>query len=124
MAIKKYKVEVTRVDEYEIEIDDAIYTDDVIEQWSEIFFNTDEDTRQEDFAKHLASGITSAGIKEVLEGFGYVKQKHHNTSDGDILPQYTSQLKKVTEEEYSPGILVNIISHNDDYTTEIFTNEK
>ncbi|MRX40600.1 hypothetical protein GJU43_15035 [Flavobacterium sp. LC2016-23] len=124
MAIKKYTVEVTRVDEYQIEIDDAIYTDDVIEQWSESFYETEEDTRQEDFVKHLAKAMTSGGIKEGLEGFGYVKQKHDNMEAGNLLTQYTSQSKKVTEEEYSPGLFVNIINHDNDYDTEIFTNEK
>ncbi|MFW0737603.1 hypothetical protein [Flavobacterium sp. T12S277] len=123
MALRKYKVEVTRIDEYEIEIDDAIYTNEVIEQWSESFFETDEDCRQEDFAKHLAKGLTRGGIKDGLEGFGFVKQKFHKMPVGELLTQYSSGLKKVTEEEYSPGLFVNIICHDDDYETEVFTIE-
>ncbi|MEZ0182629.1 hypothetical protein AB9T89_10315 [Flavobacterium oncorhynchi] len=120
MAIQKYKVEVTRVDEYEIEIDDAIYTDEFIEQWSESFFETDEGSRKEDFAKHLAGAITSGGKAEPLDGFGYVKQKFHSSKEGDLLFQVKSGMQKVTEEDYSPGLFVNIISYDDDYQTEIF----
>ena len=120
MAIQKYKVEVVRTDEYEIEIDDAIYTDEVIEQWSESLFDTDEDSRQEDFVKHLASSITSSGTAKGLEGFGFIKQKLNCMEDGYLLSQYSSELKKVTEEEFSPGIMVNIIGYDDDYETEIF----
>lgn len=120
MALKKYKVEVTRVDEYEITIDDSIYTDEVIEQWSESFFETEEDERLEDFVKHLAKGITCAGKAEPLEGFGFVKQKFHSMEDGDLLDQCKAEMKKVTEEDYSPGLLVNIISFDDEYETEIF----
>lgn len=120
MAIKKYKIEVTRVDEYEIEIDDAIYTDEVIEEWSESFYETDDDSRQEDFVKHLAKSITSAGIQEGIEGFGHVKQQYYSMDEGDFLTQYSDGLKEVTTEEYSPGLLVKIISHKGDYETEIF----
>jgi hypothetical protein len=123
MAIKKYKIEVTRVDEYEIEIDDAIYTDEVIEQWSEGFYETNEDTRQEDFVKHLANGLTSGGIKEAMEGFGFVKQKFHKMPADELLTQYSSGFKKVTDVDYSPGLLVNVISYDDDYETEVISVE-
>lgn len=123
MAIKKYTVEVVRTDEFEIEIDDSIYTDEFIETWSESFYDTEEGSRQEDFVKHLASGLTRAGIANGLEGFGYVKQKFASKNKGVLLSQY-SQTKKITEEDYSPGISVKIHQYDDDYQTEIFENEK
>ena len=119
MAIKKYTVEVTRVDEYEIEIDDSIFTDEVIAEWSESFFPTDEDSRLEDYVKHLAESLTHQGIQEGIEGFGFIKQKYHSMEEGALLFQ-TYQGKKLTEEDYSEGLFVNIISHKDDYETEIF----
>jgi hypothetical protein len=120
MAITKYKVEVTRVDEYEIEIDDSIWTDDRIAQWSESFFETDEDSRQEDFVKRLAESLTHQGIKEDIEGFGYVKQKYHSMEEGDLLSQYGSGLKPIGEDQYTEGLFVEIIAHKDEYETEIF----
>lgn len=120
MAIKKYRVEVVRTDEYEIEIDDAIYTDEVIEQWSEHFYDTDEDSRQEDFAKHLASSITSGGKANWLEGFGFIKQRHHSMVHTDHYTQFSPGPKKVTEEQYSPGVVVSIINYDDDYLIETF----
>nr|WP_315245107.1 hypothetical protein [uncultured Flavobacterium sp.] len=124
MAIKKYKVEVVRTDEYEIKIDDSIYTDEFIEQWSESFYQTEEGSRQEDFVKHLSESITKRGELNFLEGFGFVKQKYHSMEEDDFLVQYADNLKIVTEEEYAPGILVKIISHDVEYESEIFQNEK
>lgn len=124
MALKKYTIEVTRVDEYEIEIDDSIYTDEFIEQWSESFFDSEEDNRQEDFVKHLATGLTSGGIMKGIEGFGYVKQKYESDEDPDLLPQYSSASKRITEEEYSPGLFVKIRQYDTDYETEVITNNK
>lgn len=120
MAIQKYKVEVTRVDEYEIEIDDSVYTDEFIEEWSESFYSTDEDNRQENFIKHLAEAITRKETAEGLEGFGYVKQRLIKMPEGQFLRQPKYGLNKVSEEEYAPGLMVTINSYDDDYQTEIF----
>jgi hypothetical protein len=119
MAIQKYKVEVVRTDEYEIEIDDAIYTDEFIEQWSEGFYETDSDNREEDFVKHLANAITFDDKAKFLEGFGFIKQRYHSMNLGNLLTQYSSK-SKVKEEDYSPGLVVTINTHADDYSTEIF----
>jgi hypothetical protein len=119
MAILKYKVEVVRTDEYEIEIDDAIYTDEFIEQWSEGFFTTDADSRQEDFVKHLANGISCGDKGKFLEGFGFIKQRHVSMNAGNLFTQYGNK-SKVKEEDYSPGLIVTINTYADDYETEIF----
>lgn len=124
MATKKYTVEVTRVDEYEIEIDDSIWTDEKIADWSDSFFETDEDSRQEDFVKHLAESMTHQDIKEGLEGFGYVKQKYHSMEEGELLNQYGIGLKPIENEKYTKGLFVNIISHKGEYETEILTTKK
>lgn len=124
MAIQKFKIEVTRVDEYVIEVDDSMYTDEFIEQWSESFYETNEDSRQEDFAKHLASALTSEGLTRGIEGFGYIKQKLFRDDVNHLLTQYSSELKTITEEDYSPGLLVDIIQYDEDYEIEVFTNNK
>jgi hypothetical protein len=118
MAIIKFNVEVTRVDEYEIEIDDSIWTDETIADWSESFFETDIDSRQEDFVKHLAESMTHQDIKESMEGFGFVKQKYKSMEKGDLLNQYGSGLKPIGNAKYTKGLFVNIISHKDEYETE------
>lgn len=119
MAIKKYKVEVIRTDEYEIEIDDSIWTDEQIEQWSLMFYKTNDDSRQEDFVKHLAEAITTNGLRYGMEGFGFVKQKYKNDKEDDFLIQHNNLGERIREENFTPGILVNIISYNDGYDTEI-----
>jgi len=124
MAIQKYTVEVTRVDEYEIEIDDSIWTDEVIKEWSESFFEIDENNHQESFVKNLSESLTHQGIQTDIEGFGFVKQRLHKMKPGDLLSQYSEGLTKVTEDEYTKGLLVNIIAYKDDYETETFDNDK
>ena len=119
MAIKKYKVEVVRTDEYEILIDDSIFTDEYIEHWSETFFDTDEDNRLEDFVKHLANGISYDDKAKALEGFGHIKQRHCSMNPGNLFTQYNSK-SKITAEEYTPGIMVTINAYADNYETEIF----
>lgn len=119
MAIKKYKVEVIRTDEYEIEIDDSIWTDEQIEQWSLMFYETNDDSRQEDFVKHLSEAITTNGLRDGMEGFGFVKQKYKNDEEDDFLIQHNNLGERIREENFTPGILVNIISYNDGYETEI-----
>jgi hypothetical protein len=120
MSILKYKVEVVRTDEYEIEIDDAIYTNDTIEEWSQHFLATDDESRQEDFVKHLAVAISMSGTAQGLEGFGYVKQKHCSMIQSDYYTQTAVGRRKVTEEEYNPGLIVTINSYEDQIETEIF----
>jgi hypothetical protein len=130
MAIKKYTVEVVRTDEYEIEIDDSIWTDEIIETWSDSFFPTDEDNRQESIVKHLADSLTRLGLRHNLEGFGFVKQKQINArmSENEIIAQYKydccSGNTRISEEDYTKGLSVNIITYDYDYETEIFNNGK
>ncbi|NRT11508.1 hypothetical protein [Flavobacterium sp. 14A] len=124
MAIQKFTVEVVRTDEYEITIDDSIYTEDYLEQWSESFFETEEGNRQEDFAKHIALGISLAGKAQSLEGFGFVKQAFKPVDENDIEPQYGYNRKQITEQEYTPGIQVKILEYNDGHEVEIFETQK
>ena len=51
----------------------------------------------------------------------FVKQKYKNDKEGELLTQYTNGLKKITEDNYTEGLLINIISHNDEYETEIYS---
>jgi hypothetical protein len=120
MAIKKYIVEVVRTDEYEIEIDDSIWTDNAIGDWSEYFFETEEDNRQEEFVKHLAESITSQGIGESIEGFGYVKQKPHLSKTDDFPEQCSPDGKIIVQDQYTLGLSVSIISYDKDLKSEIF----
>ncbi|MEN9909091.1 MAG: hypothetical protein RLZZ540_2240 [Bacteroidota bacterium] len=124
MAIRKFAVAVIRKDEYEVEIDDSIYSDEFLEQWTETFYHTEEGKRQEDFVKHLANAITANHLAKGLEGFGYVKQKYSSMAEGDFLRQINSELKNVTEEEYAPGLSVNIISYDLDYKNGVVENLK
>jgi hemerythrin superfamily protein len=115
MALTRYNIEVKRIDEYEIQIDDSFWTPEEIKNWSDIFHDA---TKPKHIANHLAKAISNKGIKEYMEGFGHVKQKHRLMKDGQIYPQLTSKMQEVDEEDYAEGILVTIIQHNEGYETE------
>lgn len=116
MGIIRYNVEVTRVDEYEIHIDDAIWTEEEIKKWS----NTFQDAKKpKHIVDHLAKAITNHGIAEGMEGFGYVKQKHCRMPNGDFYSQQTAFLEKIKESDYTKGLSVIVIQHNEDYESEI-----
>lgn len=116
MPIVRYNVEVIRKDEYEIAIDDAIWTPEAIQEWSKHFTNS---KGKKDIASHLAKAIAHEGTKQHLEGFGYVKQKSTLAPEGMFLHQNTLDRKTVTEDKYTEGLLVTIIQHKEDYETEL-----
>jgi hypothetical protein len=116
MAIVRYNVEVIRKDEYEIAIDDAIWTPEAIQEWNDHFANAKS---KKDIASNLAKAITHEGIQEHMEGFGYVKQRTTLSSEGLYLHQNTLDRKTVTDDKYTEGLQVTIIQHKVDYETEI-----
>ena len=117
MGIVRYNVEVTRVDEYEIAIDDSVWTEEKIQEWSSHFYKA---KGKKDFIGHLAKSISHEdNTGEGMEGFGYVKQRHSISEEGDLINQYTEKRVKVTEEDYTEGLSVIIINHKEDYETEI-----
>lgn len=117
MPIKKYTVEVTRVDEYEIEIDTDVWNQELIQQFNDSIY---ESENAEDIAKHLAVSISSQGKAEWMEGFGYVKQRFHRMEDGELFDQYKSGRVKVSEDDYYPGLKVEINAYDEDLVAEIF----
>jgi hypothetical protein len=116
MAIIRYNVEVTRVDEYEIEIDDSVWTEEEIKNWNKSFQDA---KKPKHIVDHLAKAISNYGTAEWMEGFGFIKQKHCRMKEGDFYTQYNDDRKDIPEEDYTKGLLVTIIQHNEDYETEI-----
>ena len=113
--MKKYNVQAIRTDEYEIEIDENVWTDEKLKAWSEVFSDC-EDT--EDLAEHLSSLLLGLGYERFLEGFGYV---YTENQFGEKLSQYhydnNGKLVKVTD--FAEGIKVKIITMDDDYDYEV-----
>ena len=104
--MEKFKVTITRLFEYEIEVDPTVWTPKEIREWSKVFFPA---TTCEDIAKHLGNALPD---DKEPEGFGYVKLFKQDGSQckkfdrGIILAEederYTKGLKvKILDEDYS-----------------------
>ena len=77
--MKKFKITVTRTDEYEIEVDETVWTQETLFKWSNIF---QEAESPEDFAKCLAASITYYGSDHgIMEGFGNVQIFRHDGTE-------------------------------------------
>jgi len=65
--LRKFKCKVEKTYEYEIEIDETVWTEDAISNWSSVFYDADD---LEDVARILAEMKTRYDSGEDIEGFG------------------------------------------------------
>lgn len=72
--MKKYKVTVTRVTEYEVEVDENIYTEEARKDWERIFWDLEGDEPTEAFARGLAEQSIRLGVNDFIEGFSRVME--------------------------------------------------
>lgn len=87
--MRKFKVTVTRTVDYEVEVDENVYTDEARKEWESTFWPLDHEDNAEAFACALAEQSVRLGVNEFIEGFSRVMQnkdqaeryKQHN---GDI----------------------------------------
>ena len=106
---RKFKVSVIRYDDYEIELDDEVLTEDWMKEWRQQFYSF---TNLRDHAEHLAQLQARFG-DSFLEGYGHVRR------DGEyIWPGNTEGHK---DDLHADGINIKII--NEDNCTEIDTEE-
>ena len=108
--MEKFTVTIIRTDEYEVHIDETVWTPEELKSWSKVFF--DAPTPKE-FAEYLAGAVMREGSGQgFMEGFGNVKQLNSN---GDLKRQSGKDWKPLTEDEYTKGLLVRIVSEDSDY---------
>lgn len=112
--MKKLNIEVKRIDQYEILIDEKIWKKEELEDWSKVFssvHNVDE------LAEHLAYKISRQGVEsQFYEGFGYVQFYNKN---GKLRLQHIynkGEFERI--KDYCAGIKVTVISHDDEYEFE------
>lgn len=98
--MEKFKVVVTRTDEFEIQIDPAVWDTESLESWSQVFH--DVQTR-EDVAKTLAERISLNFNATFFEGFGYVRFQNAEGKDRYQLPL----------DSFCKGIVVKVISEEE-----------
>jgi len=99
--MKTFNLEVRRTDEYQIKIDENVWTEDKLKDWSSIFFKV-EDT--DELAEIIAKAIMREGSDSFIEGFGYFKIVDEN---GKTVSRY------IDESKYCPGIEIHIIEEDD-----------
>lgn len=112
MALEKFKIEVIKTDEFEVEVDSDIWNEEMRIQFGKSFWDLDDTA---DVAKSLADSVSRKGLEEFYEGFGIVKTLY---SDGSVRKQwYTDEkgkLKFRTDDDYTKGITIRVISMDDD----------
>lgn len=106
--MKKFKCKVTRVDEYEIEIDET----KIDKEWMENFrsYMYPSFTDYCDHAEHLAQLRARLG-EEFYEGYGYVSVNGERP--------FAVAISEENEKDYEPAININIIDEDDDCGVEV-----
>lgn len=114
--MKKLKVEITREDEYEIEIEETIWGEDELADWSNHFHPIES---VEELADTLATEITRNGYDGFIEGFGYLTIFRQNGSRVNHFVHREGKLQTLPEQEYCKGIKVTLKSYDDYYSANI-----
>jgi len=114
----KFKIIVTRVDTYEIEVDENVWTDEELKNWSKVFHPVHS---VEDVAKDYAIAFMRNDDNYFIEGYGYVKEYN---KDGDLkgVPYRDENGEfafPLPEEKYTKGISIKPIDEDNDYETEV-----
>jgi len=100
--MKKFKCTVTKTYEYEIEIDEKIWTEETIKEWASAFYRADN---LQEVAEHLAMMKTRYDDGDFIEGFGVPM------INGKEPFMFNSENKT----SISKDININIIEDGDDY---------
>lgn len=114
MSKKKYKVEVTRIDVFEVEIDEAIWNKEELESFSKTFWDISNSAH---LAESIAKEVACQGSgNEYFEGFGCIQMLNYDGSKRTCFSGSTI----LNEDEVTKGIQVRILSEGEDIDT--FTN--
>ncbi len=110
----KYKVTVTRTDEYEVECD---WTPEEIKAWNDVY--TDVETK-EDVVKELAIAWMKNEDRYVIGDFGYVRQIDDNGNTKSVPFQGADgKLGHLPDDKFTNRISVHPISQDKDYDVEV-----
>ena len=111
--MKKFKVTVTRVDEYIIEIDESIYNEEWKKSFEEHFFDVD---RLERVAVHLAQFQARLSDHSFIEGFGHVNRDGRLPFSSEDYDSNSNWLPLDKRRKAAPGL--NIIIEDEDNNIE------
>lgn len=113
--MKKFKIEVIRTDEFEVEIDETVWDKEALKDWSSVFWTVES---AEELAHSVAEAVSRNGSQSnFIEGFGNIKTLYR---DGAEKTKYRKDENGewVKDNDYANGITIRIISEDDDYETE------
>lgn len=111
--MSKFRITVERTDEFEIEVDENIYTAAELSEWSKVFTKCNS---LEEFAEILATQMSRLGSDQwFFEGFGYVQVLRNDGSERKIF----NGSGEVSAQKITPGIKVRVISEDEDLETTI-----
>ena len=78
--MSKFKVDVTRTYEYEIEIDENVWNEQALKDWSELFSKVEN---SEDVAKYFAEELALDNVKGLPKGIHIISKKEYHESSID-----------------------------------------
>lgn len=106
--MRKFNVSVTRIVEYEVEIDESIYTDEARNFWESTFWTLDHEDNAKAFACALAEQSIRLGVNEFIEGFSRVmkdkeqaeryKLRYDDINDNMFIREVDDQVDSECEE--------------------------
>lgn len=105
--MKKFEVEVSRIDEYIIEIDETIWTEERLKVFAEVFYSFDD---LEELAKHISFSLMRFGTESFHEGFGFF-ETYREGRNVPIKQFYNGEMVS----EFCKGIKVTIVTEDDEF---------
>lgn len=106
--MRKFKVTVTRTVEYEVEVDETVYTDEARKEWERTFWTLEQEDNAEAFACALAEQSVRLGVNDFIEGFARVmqdkdqaeryKQHHDDINDNMFIREVDDYIESESKE--------------------------
>lgn len=115
--MKKFKCTVTRIDEYEIEIDETICDEKWIEEFQGYMYPFETLTEH---AEHLAQYQARLGSEYTfIEGYGYVKRNGELPYGHEDFDKKGNWLPEEKRRQPAPGLNIKIVSEDSDCEVEV-----
>lgn len=108
-----FKTDVIRTDSYEITIDEKEWNEQKLAEFSR-YFHKVKSTKE--IAAAISFSLMRKGAGQFLEGFGHIKTLKKDDTE---MVQFIQNFRKVEEADYCSGIIVKVISVDEDIETEV-----
>ncbi|MGL5690392.1 MAG: hypothetical protein ACRDD8_06160 [Bacteroidales bacterium] len=106
----KYNTTAYQRYEYSIAIDESIWDEKALQDFSKVFYPIDDTY---DLANAVCANVIHFGVNKYHEGFGYYKTIDTDGKQVPIKKCVDGHLIDPDEDEFCPGVLVSIIESCD-----------